>query len=137
MSFRTRCSGAVVMAAILSLVAISATTTASAQSPCATQQVVNNSPCPFTLNLYDAFGNQGPPFVIAAGPGVATTISLPGTFVPVGVVDAYGNQQPFVAPPKPGCTSCMRISFAIVCCASICYDQAACLFTVTPCPLPC
>jgi hypothetical protein len=136
MSIRTPFAGAVMIAvAILSFATLLAPTTASAQSPCVVQRVFNNSPCAFTMTLYDA-ANNTVSFAIAAGPSM-TPISL-GLFIPIGAQDFFGTQYPFTGLPFPGCTQCFRIvPAAAACCAIICYDQAMCRFTVTPCAPNC
>jgi hypothetical protein len=137
MSTRIRFARTVLtMAAILSIAMAFAPTTASADSPCDIQQVVNNTSCAFMMHLYNA-GGKKMSFAIAAGPGVSTPISL-GSFVPAGALDGLGNLYPFSGLPSPGCTQCFSLNLAVDnCCAFICYNEGACSFTVDACPSPC
>lgn len=133
MTKRIRIScAAIAIAVLFSMTAINVDQ-AQAQSPCVVQNVINTSGCPFILSMYDAAGvvnNYNIP------PGLSW-ISL-GTFVPIGVVSAGGFQYAFAGLPAPGCSPCYTpLSAQVVCCVTVCYDEAACTFTINACPWPC
>jgi hypothetical protein len=137
MNTHIRVIGAAALAtAIMLIVSMTTPTAAVAQSPCVVQQVINQTGCSFNLCLYDAAG-----VVVCypiSGAQIVTRISI-GTSIPVGVVDANGVNHPFVGLPSPGCTPCIPLTPAgFGCCGSVCYDEAACTFTINSgCPIVC
>jgi hypothetical protein len=101
-------------------------------------QAVNNTACDLKLALYDASGTIFSYSVPAGGTitlGVSGTDSFPDM---IGVVNVNEKQYPFSGLPVPGCTPCIEMQGKPSnCCATVCYNQATCTFTIDPCGPPC
>lgn len=130
-----RRSGAVmILATFVALMTFMAAAEARAQC-----MVLNNTGCSLFLTVFNAGGARYTQLI--PGGGGPVVYNMPAAFMPIGVVDANNVMHPFLpAPPAIGCTPCIPLRTPPPlppCCGIVCYDPAACVFHIHPCPAPC
>lgn len=130
----TRCTSrsfAIIAGAILAFAAIFTLGGSSASAVCPNVTVTNNTACNVTLYFLCPGTTAIGPIVV--GPGAVVVVPMPAGCTPQAVPIICGNRR--VLPG--GCFN--NVSVAPGCCATVCYNPAACtvVFNPTPGPCPC
>jgi hypothetical protein len=119
-------AAAMLASVMMALAAMVFTSSAQAQIT-----VNNTSGCTVILNLNGSGGRQGP-FTIPSGT-TPTVIGTPAGYVPTGVEDVNGRNNPF---GSSGCTGCMPLAQPgsnDFCCVIACYDSSTNTINITSC----